>query len=91
MPILILHLIPKDRRDLTAGSRTNSVPRLPRERAGGFSSKKTDLHPEKPEQSEGVSKDGNVLRAMVRDASLRDAPHHEVRSHSAGCSLVSAV
>src|SRR5262245_60164008 len=36
-------------------------------------------HPEEPERSEGVSKDGRESEpaAMVRDASLRDAPHHE--------------
>src|SRR5262249_22475159 len=36
-------------------------------------------HPEEPERSEGVSKDGreSELAAMVRDGALRAPPHHE--------------
>src|SRR5262249_54226571 len=36
-------------------------------------------HPEEPERSEGVSKDGRELElaAMVRDGALRAPPHHE--------------
>src|SRR5262245_63247022 len=36
-------------------------------------------HPEEPERSEGVSKDGRESEsvAMVRDGALRAPPHHE--------------
>src|SRR5262249_61741612 len=36
-------------------------------------------HPEEPERSEGVSKDGRKSEpaAMVRDGALRAPPHHE--------------
>src|SRR3954453_21222994 len=36
-------------------------------------------HPEEPERSEGVSKDGRESKpvAMVRDGALRAPPHHE--------------
>ena len=36
-------------------------------------------HPEEPERSEGVSKDGreSEAAAMVRDGALRAPPHHE--------------
>jgi hypothetical protein len=36
-------------------------------------------HPEEPERSEGVSKDGHEFEpvAMVRDGALRAPPHHE--------------
>src|SRR5437764_7321880 len=44
------------------------------------------LRPHPEEARSAVSKDGRALRAMVRDASLRDAPHHE--AHSIGATMV---
>src|SRR5262245_42679412 len=42
-------------------------------------------HPEEPERSEGVSKDGHTSEsvAMVRDGTLRVPPHHEAE-HAIG-------